>query len=107
MEDYVVPEFYDVLVGGETGTSGPGPGGGNVIKSTEGFTWGNEGITNNGTTVTIPGGVAYTFEYAGFSITVDGNDTVDSVNKKMNDLNLSWAQRGALQGYAFTCGCNA
>lgn len=35
MEDYVVPEFYDVLVGGGTGTSGPGghgaTGGNNYI----------------------------------------------------------------------------
>lgn len=102
MEEYVVPEFYDVLVGEGTGTTG----GGNVIKATEGFTWGNEGITNSGITANVPEGLI-ALSYNAFSITVDGNDTVDSVNQKMTDLGLNQAQKFALQVYAMQRSCNA
>lgn len=78
MEDYVVPEFYDVLVGGELNPSGPGGGGGLVSDNgTLKFDI-QSGFTNSGKK-SIEG--AY-----GTILEINDNDTMESVEAKYNSL---------------------
>ena len=52
MEEYVVPEFYDVLVGGTDASGSPGTGGGgSVATGNAKATWDENGITGNGWTL--------------------------------------------------------
>lgn len=52
MEEYVVPEFYDVLVGGTDASGSPGTGGGgSVATGNAKATWDENGITGQGWTL--------------------------------------------------------
>ena len=83
MEDYVVPEFYDVLVGGEV------YGSQKVIYSNDGFKWDPEnGITGVATEINIPAGTwspAMTFN-------IYSTDTDETVKIRLESFDRSTLQ---------------
>lgn len=95
MEDYVVPDFYDVLVGVDV--TGSDNEEGNEIHTTGSFKWNNtSGISDSGPTITVPAGMA--FQNEEFTFTITSNDTTESVMAKITAL--PEAQQYALSGYS-------
>ena len=83
MEDYVVPDFYDVLVGVDV--TGSDKEDGNEIHSTSNISWTSSGgVSNKYPTVEVP--AISTFGNEPFTFTIEPNDTTESVVARINSM---------------------
>lgn len=85
MEDYVVPEFYDVMVGGIDADGSTGGEGGNVATSYGTASWDTNGVTGQGWELSAADPIEEKF----FKVNVHA-DTDEEIRNKISDFLITY-----------------